>query len=873
MKTNILFISNHVSKTGAPAVLQLLLNYIKANHSDQYTVYVSSLLMADIKKEDRERWEKTYNCFFTEFVYDINSIELSKIPIITSLIDIDIVYGNGVATLPQLYMFKKHDSYIKTILHVHENADGFQKIKETFGYNFTEALNYVDYFITVSRWQISELQQHGILLNNITNLPEPIDIDRLNQTLKNKSISKYTKTRVFGCGKGESRKGIDRFIEVSKHFDPNSYEFIWIGDVEIVENHVVLNGFGVFDDYKVEVGNVKFVGQVETPAELLNCGDTFLMLSRQDPCPLVVLEALYSSLFVVTIKESGDSHIYCNEHDEILDTYNCDDVVSAIHSIEKKKKNEEIVRAKYEYYKILNNIVNPNIICQVITHIIKNMCKCVTLYNTNNFEGTNHSNLWTQETSTVQFNQSYSVLELNIDNVLNETNTVEFIFDEDYDNAKILLIQNDIPTYNLVFDISGKKKLEIKSKLKKVDNDKRDLGTYFKSIKIDGIQVDNKNSINNDVLLYHDQKLNVNLFDKSDKIVFYCISGTSGYGVLARETVLNLRNEGYLVNYKPFEFEKSINDHDDTLMISDFEESDATCYILNFPPHILTHVYNNLIGKSCKNKKIISFPLWESEYINFDYVSNINRVSSSVIVSSHWNKNALIKCGVIKDIQVIRHKPILKPLVSKNKASKFIYKKSILFGEHKDLNSTVNFYTIGQWTNRKGITDTLESFCEAFTKNDNVALILKTHYQSHQQNDVLICIDRIKKITRKNNNSPTIYYINYNLFDDEMINIHSCGDIYVSATKSEGIGLGPITAAQYDKPVLITQYGAQYEYLKDNHSVEFVSYKLIPAQDDLSFCMDLKNQLWAHPDKSDMINKMKKMYLKYYENDISYYSW
>ena len=62
-----------------------------------------------------------------------------------------------------------------------------------------------------------------------------------------------------------------------------------------------------------------------------------------------------------------------------------------------------------------------------------------------------------------------------------------------------------------------------------------------------------------------------------------------------------------------------------------------------------------------------------------------------------------------------------------------------------------------------------------------------------------------------------------------MMNIHFCGDVYVSATKSEGIGLGAITASSYNKPVIITKYGAQYEYLKNGveHALEYFSKELL----------------------------------------------
>ena len=59
-KVNILFISNSVSKTGAPKMLELLLNYIKKHKSDKYTVYVASVLESEVKVEDKECYGNHY---------------------------------------------------------------------------------------------------------------------------------------------------------------------------------------------------------------------------------------------------------------------------------------------------------------------------------------------------------------------------------------------------------------------------------------------------------------------------------------------------------------------------------------------------------------------------------------------------------------------------------------------------------------------------------------------------------------------------------------------------------------------------------------------------------------------------------------------
>lgn len=860
-KVNILFISNGVSKTGAPKMLELLLNYIKTNKADKYTVYVSSILMPDMKSEDREYWEKTYNCFFIRSIQCVDTIKSSEMPIIFKSIEFDVVYGNCISALPYLYIAKKCNSNINTILHLHEYTNGFQMINMQFG-EYTNCLfKSVDKFITVCKLQISELQKYNISLKNILHIPEMIDVNIIDTLISSNSVvDTKSKIKVIGCGTGGTRKGIDRFIDISNRFDPNVYEFIWFGDVPVENNKINLEGHGIFEDIKVDIGNVNFIGQVDVPARYFAHSNIFLMLSRQDPCPLVVLEALYKGMFVVTLEDSGDSHVYCTPHDEILKTYNVNDVISSINRLTQKRCDSDIVREKVNYHKILRNIVSPEIIAPNIINFIDDCIKYknIQLDNFNEFEGENNSVIWTKDVSKIVLNKSSKSLEIKIKNTLQITGEVQFVFDN---VSKSIFLHPLTIHQDFKFDVTDVTCVTIISKTQKCPTDARSLGLHIISMKVDGIIIDRDiNKVKTYDHEYHDENINEFRFDKFDKIVFACIAGTSGYGVLARETVLNLRHLGYKVNYLPFPFEKSLNEHNNELIINDFNESDATCYILNFPPHVLNYVYTDLLKNKCKGKKVISFPLWESEYMKREYIDRINKYSSSVIASSEWNKHTMRKCGVVKDIQVLYHKPILPPLRSKNEVVEFVYKNSKLFGKPKDLKQTKNFYSIGQWTCRKGITEVIESFCQAFTNADNVTLILKTYYAAHDNANVQICVDRINKILKNHVSHPTIYYIYSNLCDDDMNNIHFCGDVYVSATKSEGIGLGAITASGYNKPVIITKYGAQYEYLKNDPKAMFVSYKLYPAKDDLSFNLDLTNQLWSHPDIPDMVNKMRTVY-------------
>jgi len=337
-------------------------------------------------------------------------------------------------------------------------------------------------------------------------------------------------------------------------------------------------------------------------------------------------------------------------------------------------------------------------------------------------------------------------------------------------------------------------------------------------------------------------------FTKKDKIIIVGVAGTYGYSILTKETIINLRDKGYTVNYLAY----NGPDPDDTIYASvhkkQFDDKDATCYIINLPAFVIESVCVDFLKNRTNEQKIYAFSLWDSNYIKPEYVNQLNKYCDAVIVCSEWNKETFINCGVTKDIYTLIYDPIIPVLAERKESIEFVKTVSISFGKQSNLSDTINYYTIGQWTQRKGITETIECFCKAFQNHENVSLILKTYYNGYSENDINVCKSRIQEIVNQYPNCPSIYYIWSHVSSEQIFKIHSAGDIYLSLTKSEGIGLGPLIAASYKRPVIITSYGAQKEYLNNFSDIYFVNYELFDAQDDLQFGMDLTNQLWATAD-------------------------
>ena len=353
-------------------------------------------------------------------------------------------------------------------------------------------------------------------------------------------------------------------------------------------------------------------------------------------------------------------------------------------------------------------------------------------------------------------------------------------------------------------------------------------------------------------------------FTKKDQIIFIGVAGTYGYSILTKETIINLRKKGYKVNYLAYNGPDPDEEIYKSIHQKQFNDKDATCYVINLPAYVIESVCTNFIKNRTDKQKIYAFSLWDSNYIKPEYIDQLNKYCDAVIVGSEWNKNTFIQCGLNKDIYTLIYDPIIPVLPERIESIDFVKNAALCFGKVSDLSDTINYYTIGQWTQRKGITETLETFCKSFQNNENVSLIVKTYYNGYSEDDINVCKTRIQEIVSKYPNCPSIYYIWSHLSNDEIFKIHASGNIYLSLTKSEGIGLGPLIAAKYKRPVIITSYGAQKEYLKNFADIYFVNYELFQAQDDLKFGMDLNNQLWAHGNIDQAIefslglfNKMK----------------
>lgn len=157
-------------------------------------------------------------------------------------------------------------------------------------------------------------------------------------------------------------------------------------------------------------------------------------------------------------------------------------------------------------------------------------------------------------------------------------------------------------------------------------------------------------------------------------------------------------------------------------------------------------------------------------------------------------------------------------------------------------NHKYTFYHIGNIADqRKNINAVIGAFTELFhDKLDTVRLVLKA-----------TCGSEVKCST------PGVEVINGLLSEEDLEKVHENGDCYVTASFSEGIGMGAVEAALRAKPVILPEYGGATEYVSSQYRIP-CGRTAVPS-DDFLFKAGM---VWGNPDLSKLREFMWAAYSK-----------
>ena len=409
------------------------------------------------------------------------------------------------------------------------------------------------------------------------------------------------------------------------------------------------------------------------------------------------------------------------------------------------------------------------------------------------------------------------------------------------------------------------------AKIDKTSKDTRILG-----FKIYAFTIDTQNE--NDILLpirdisieseeeffVDSEKYNYNvsrlaLNDTKDTIYYVGQYGTSGYATAAKGYIYRYFINNYKRKWSPLRFDETELTKDcpyniiaESTINKNYADYDT--FIYHTTPDLWESFNAQYLGMS-KGKKKIGYTVWETNQLPSDWIKYINQEVEEVWCPSSYNYQVFKESGVNIPIKIVPHIFLQKPLMAKKDVSLYNINGQLI--ENKD--DVYTFYTIGEMNVRKSNEELIETFCKTFNKEDNVRLIIKTHYKNYNSYNKQYCLDKINDIVKKYPNHAEIHYLIDSLSEKEILALHSLGDCYVSLTKSEGFGMTIFDAVNYGKPVITTGYSGHMDFLGDKYK-GLVNYKLDYVKNMSSFSSNYtEDTIWAYPDLDHAAELMKGM--------------
>ncbi len=167
-------------------------------------------------------------------------------------------------------------------------------IKIVFASNYV--LQSVSHFTTIPNDKTLIYPQGMYMINPYINHKAEISLE-----IKRKHNIPEKNQVVIGVGFGDFRKGIDLFVKCAAEvcLKIEDVSFLWIGnvspDMESVMDKILHNNSN----------NIIFAGFQSDPMKYYMVGDLFLLTSREDPFPTVVMEAMYAKLPVIAFNGGG----------------------------------------------------------------------------------------------------------------------------------------------------------------------------------------------------------------------------------------------------------------------------------------------------------------------------------------------------------------------------------------------------------------------------------------------------------------------------------------------------------------------------------------------------------------------------------------
>ena len=265
--------------------------------------------------------------------------------------DINLIYANTMAC-SSLAVIAKKALDVPLISHIHELQFSLEMYAEKEGRK--RLFNISDGVIACSQAVADNLiHNNGVNHEKVKVIHSFIDNQNVIEVIENSNTAQIyeefnlpdNKFLVGACGNAEWRKGLDIFINIAQETTQrlSSVHFVWIGVKPEGEYYDQV----IYDVRKMGIENqITFIPPTPKAVEIINILDAFLVSSREDPFPLVMLEAALCKKPILGFENSGGCSEFVKDRAGLLAKYM--HISGVVDNLKKLMESQELQKEKGE---------------------------------------------------------------------------------------------------------------------------------------------------------------------------------------------------------------------------------------------------------------------------------------------------------------------------------------------------------------------------------------------------------------------------------------------------------------------------------------------------------------------------------------------
>ena len=312
-----------------------------------------------------------------------------------------------------------------------------------------------------------------------------------------------------------------------------------------------------------------------------------------------------------------------------------------------------------------------------------------------------------------------------------------------------------------------------------------------------------------------------------------------GFGQAARGIAEALEAANLPFNVVDFEIDNYLRHADTSWIHKETRNPEYDVTILAINPNEVGMSQLWLPKALFSNRYVIGYWFWELPEIPDSFVPSFSFVDE-VWVASRFVQDAFTRKS---PVPVTRIPPVVR-LSDNNKLSRQdldLPERQFLFLSMCDASSVME---------RKNPRAVIRAFKKAFDKDDRgVGLILKVRERNPFRSEMSSLREEIEGWS-------SINFLDRDMSREELNSLLSATDCFVSLHRSEGFGLVPAEAMCLGKPVIMTRWSGNTDYMTLDNSIG-IDYRLV--QLDRDYGPYKTGQTWAEPDIDQAAHWMKTL--------------